>query len=197
MCFSLPSTLKFMPVLANGHIGLTVFSDSIYMNGLYNGRKGLSHRARIPNYSNIQIKNCASHFDDHLQNNNHHQDQNHHQENNNNPNHNNCRYSLNTKYGYFKIQYKKLSKITTNTSPSSSTKSDHITNNDDSNNTVNSYTNTQNLYSSRNGNGTDIYNNAEDNNLSYRIEQYIYTHRYYSRAIVNLVIIKRDNYRGN
>jgi len=45
-----------MPVLSNGHLGVQIRSDSIYMNGLYNGKLGLSHRARIPNYSNIQIE---------------------------------------------------------------------------------------------------------------------------------------------
>lgn len=46
------------PVLANGHIGYVPFSDSIYMNGLYNGHKDNSHRARIPNYANIYFEPC-------------------------------------------------------------------------------------------------------------------------------------------
>ena len=45
--------LKEIPTLSNGHIAFTVNGDSILLNGLYNGRKGESHRARIPNYSNI------------------------------------------------------------------------------------------------------------------------------------------------
>lgn len=47
------------PVLANGHIGFVPFGDSIYMNGLYNGYKGDSHRARIPNYANVQFEPCT------------------------------------------------------------------------------------------------------------------------------------------
>lgn len=41
------------PTLSNGHVGLPVWGDSILMNGLYNGERGDSHRARIPNYSNV------------------------------------------------------------------------------------------------------------------------------------------------
>lgn len=49
------------PVLANGHIGYVPFSDSIYMNGLYNGYvKSNSHRARIPNFANIYFESCGS-----------------------------------------------------------------------------------------------------------------------------------------
>lgn len=47
------------PVLANGHVGYVPFSDSIYMNGAFNGYKGRSHRARIPNYANIYIDSCG------------------------------------------------------------------------------------------------------------------------------------------
>lgn len=51
-----------MPTLANGHLGLTVFGPSILMNGMFNGFMGHSHRARIPNFANIQIRNCAREF---------------------------------------------------------------------------------------------------------------------------------------
>lgn len=64
-----------MPTLSNGHIGFTIFSDSVYMNALYSGRGGLSHRARIPNYSNIQFADCAK-----------------------------CKYTMNMKYGYFMVE---------------------------------------------------------------------------------------------
>lgn len=47
------------PVMANGQIGFIPFGDSVYMNGLYNGYKGKSHRARIPNYANIQFESCS------------------------------------------------------------------------------------------------------------------------------------------
>ncbi|XP_065085589.1 protein-glucosylgalactosylhydroxylysine glucosidase-like [Ochlerotatus camptorhynchus] len=48
------------PTLANGNIGFVVYGDAVHMNGVYNGRRGLSHRARIPNYANIQIPYCAA-----------------------------------------------------------------------------------------------------------------------------------------
>lgn len=51
----LPEDRNVLPTLSNGHVGYTVFSDSVYMNGLYNGLYGLSHRARIPNYASIQF----------------------------------------------------------------------------------------------------------------------------------------------
>lgn len=47
------------PVLANGHIGFVPYGDSISMNGLYNGFKGDSHRASIPNYANVQFEPCT------------------------------------------------------------------------------------------------------------------------------------------
>ena len=42
-----------MPSLGNGHLGFTVFGDAIYMNGVYNGFKGDSRRARLPNWLNV------------------------------------------------------------------------------------------------------------------------------------------------
>lgn len=47
------------PVMANGHVGFIPYGDAIYMNGLYNGYGGKSHRARIPNYANIQFEMCS------------------------------------------------------------------------------------------------------------------------------------------
>lgn len=47
------------PVMANGHIGFVPYGDSVYMNGFYNGFKGDSHRARIPNYANVQFNPCS------------------------------------------------------------------------------------------------------------------------------------------
>lgn len=47
------------PMLSNGHVGFIPFGDSIYMNGLFNGHKGESHRARIPNFANIQFELCS------------------------------------------------------------------------------------------------------------------------------------------
>ncbi|XP_062551751.1 protein-glucosylgalactosylhydroxylysine glucosidase-like [Armigeres subalbatus] len=56
---SLPAK-EITPTLSNGNIAFVVFGDAVHMNGVYNGLQGLSHRARIPNYANIQILNCAS-----------------------------------------------------------------------------------------------------------------------------------------
>lgn len=47
-----------LPTLANGHIGYQIFSDTLLLNSLYNGEEGHSHRARIQNFANIQIKAC-------------------------------------------------------------------------------------------------------------------------------------------
>lgn len=49
----LPDDLNFMPSLSNGHLGFTIFGDAIYMNGVYNGQKGDSRRARLPNWLNV------------------------------------------------------------------------------------------------------------------------------------------------
>ncbi|KXJ84129.1 hypothetical protein RP20_CCG020512 [Aedes albopictus] len=48
-----------IPTLSNGILGFTVFSDSVYLTGVYNGRGAQSHRARIPNYANIQLEACS------------------------------------------------------------------------------------------------------------------------------------------
>ena len=64
LLFSLPDYSE-LPTLSNGHIGFVIYGDSIFMNGLYNGQNGNSHRARIPNYANIitnwecREQNCA------------------------------------------------------------------------------------------------------------------------------------------
>lgn len=47
------------PVMSNGHIGFVPYGESVYMNGLYTGREDNSHRARIPNYANIQFEPCS------------------------------------------------------------------------------------------------------------------------------------------
>lgn len=41
--------------IGNGHVATDVFSDTVYMNGLYNGERGESHRARVPAWCNIQL----------------------------------------------------------------------------------------------------------------------------------------------
>ncbi|CAF4451865.1 unnamed protein product [Rotaria sp. Silwood2] len=42
--------------IGNGHVATVVYSDFIYMNGLYNGENGTSHRARIPSTVNWKFK---------------------------------------------------------------------------------------------------------------------------------------------
>jgi protein-glucosylgalactosylhydroxylysine glucosidase len=57
--------LSEIPTLSNGHIAFVINGNAILMNGLYNGERGESHRARIPNYSNLEVDvecgatNCA------------------------------------------------------------------------------------------------------------------------------------------
>lgn len=46
---------KLMPYIGNGHLASTVFDNKVYVNGLYNGERGESHRARVPNIHNFQI----------------------------------------------------------------------------------------------------------------------------------------------
>ncbi|CAF1060401.1 unnamed protein product [Adineta steineri] len=46
---------RILPYIGNGHLATVVFSDFIYMNGLYNGDNGTSHRARIPSTLNWQF----------------------------------------------------------------------------------------------------------------------------------------------
>ncbi|XP_039765165.1 protein-glucosylgalactosylhydroxylysine glucosidase [Pararge aegeria] len=57
---SLPSDDRFMPSIGNGHLATNVFSDTVYMNGLYNGRKGESRRARIPAWANIRLNSTLT-----------------------------------------------------------------------------------------------------------------------------------------
>jgi hypothetical protein len=47
---------RLMPYVGNGHLASTIFDDSIYVNGLYNGQRGVSHRGKIPNMHNFDIK---------------------------------------------------------------------------------------------------------------------------------------------
>jgi protein-glucosylgalactosylhydroxylysine glucosidase len=44
-----------VPCLSNGHIGFNVTDSSILLNGLYNGERGQSHRAKIPNFGNLLV----------------------------------------------------------------------------------------------------------------------------------------------
>ncbi|CAM4963855.1 unnamed protein product [Rotaria socialis] len=47
---------RLLPYIGNGHLATVVYSDFIYMNGLYNGENGTSHRARIPSTLNWKFK---------------------------------------------------------------------------------------------------------------------------------------------
>ncbi|XP_013201193.2 protein-glucosylgalactosylhydroxylysine glucosidase [Amyelois transitella] len=58
----LPADDRLMPSIGNGHIATNIFSDTVYMNGVYNGRKGESHRARIPGWANIRLNSTLTHF---------------------------------------------------------------------------------------------------------------------------------------
>lgn len=48
-----------IPTLSNGHIGFVAYSDAVHLNGVYNGKTGESHRARIPNYGRVQFEMCG------------------------------------------------------------------------------------------------------------------------------------------
>ncbi|XP_022098202.1 protein-glucosylgalactosylhydroxylysine glucosidase-like [Acanthaster planci] len=51
----LPTEACCLPAVGNGYLATVVYSDTIYVNGLYNGRGGASHRARIPSTAAIKI----------------------------------------------------------------------------------------------------------------------------------------------
>lgn len=58
---SLPAP-SLRPTLANGNLGFVAYGDSVHMNGVFNGVGPLSHRARIPNFANVQLQACADSF---------------------------------------------------------------------------------------------------------------------------------------
>ena len=55
---------KLLSYVGNGHLASTVFDTSIYVNGLYNGKEGESHRARIPNIHNFFLNSPDGNFKD-------------------------------------------------------------------------------------------------------------------------------------
>ena len=55
LLFSLPSEQCCLPTVGNGYLATVVYSDTIYVNGIYNGRGGNSHRARIPSTAAITV----------------------------------------------------------------------------------------------------------------------------------------------
>ncbi|XP_077992893.1 protein-glucosylgalactosylhydroxylysine glucosidase-like [Glandiceps talaboti] len=50
---------RYMPSVGNGHIATVIYSNSTYINGVYNGKEGFSHRARLPSKNAIRV-----HFDE-------------------------------------------------------------------------------------------------------------------------------------
>ncbi|XP_045179575.2 protein-glucosylgalactosylhydroxylysine glucosidase-like [Mercenaria mercenaria] len=52
---TLPEDVRFRPPIGNGHVATNVFTDTVYMNGLYNGLEDKSSRARIPAYVAFDI----------------------------------------------------------------------------------------------------------------------------------------------
>lgn len=53
---------KLMPYVGNGHLASTIFNNAIFLNGLYNGQRGESHRARLPNFHNFSFISPAGKF---------------------------------------------------------------------------------------------------------------------------------------
>ncbi|XP_050405226.2 protein-glucosylgalactosylhydroxylysine glucosidase [Patella vulgata] len=51
----LPSDPRLLPEIGNGHIATVIHSDTICMNGLYNGANTSSHRARIPSIVSLIV----------------------------------------------------------------------------------------------------------------------------------------------
>lgn len=50
---------KLMPYVGNGHLASTIFNNAVFLNGLYNGQAGESHRARVPNIHNFSFVSSA------------------------------------------------------------------------------------------------------------------------------------------
>lgn len=46
---------RYIASVGNGHVSTTMYTDTVFMNGLYNGDRGNSHRARIPSRNNIRM----------------------------------------------------------------------------------------------------------------------------------------------
>ena len=55
----MPEDQRLYPTIGNGHIATAVYSDTIYMNGFYNGYAYGSHRARIPSPCAIKIRDVS------------------------------------------------------------------------------------------------------------------------------------------
>ena len=51
----MPTDDRLVPGVGNGHVATQVYSDTMYVNNVYNGYTNTSHRARIPSTAAIQI----------------------------------------------------------------------------------------------------------------------------------------------
>lgn len=50
-----PDDYRFAPPIGNGYLATNVFSDAIYVDGVFNGYREDSHRARIPSTASIRV----------------------------------------------------------------------------------------------------------------------------------------------
>jgi len=59
---TLPPNPKFYPSVGNGHLGHTIYRDAVFVNGIYSGELGWSHRARFPavHESNFTVQSTTS-----------------------------------------------------------------------------------------------------------------------------------------
>lgn len=54
-----PDDDRFAPPIGNGYLATNVFSDAIYVDGIFNGYREDSHRARIPSTASIRVTSGA------------------------------------------------------------------------------------------------------------------------------------------
>lgn len=54
-----PNDDRFAPPIGNGYLATNVFSDAIYVDGVFNGYREDSHRARIPSTASIRVTSGA------------------------------------------------------------------------------------------------------------------------------------------
>jgi len=55
-----PADPKLWTSISNGHVATIVHSDSVYMNGLYNGNGTTSTRGRLPALTSLEVLNLTS-----------------------------------------------------------------------------------------------------------------------------------------
>lgn len=51
---------RLLPALGNGHLATNAYSDALFVNGVYNGYLGDSHRGRIQSLFASQWDACSS-----------------------------------------------------------------------------------------------------------------------------------------